>query len=260
MPRFAANLSMMFNEVPFLERFARAAGAGFEGVEFLFPYAHPAADVAEALRSAGLEQALFNMPPGDWDRGEKGIACLPGREEEFEDGVEKAVEYARALDCPRVHCMAGIVPTDVDPVEAERVYARNVAYAAKRLARERRDVLIEPINHRDIPGYLLSRQDHARGIIDRAHLDNLRLQFDVYHCQIVHGDLTRWLEQQMPVIGHVQIADVPERHEPGTGEINYRHVFATLDRLGYAGWVGCEYRPAGVTEDGLGWRETLAPA
>jgi len=260
MPRFAANLSMMFNEAPFLERFARARAAGFEAVEFLFPYDHEPSEVAGALREAGLEQALFNMPPGDWAAGERGIACLPGREAEFEASIDTALEYARALDCPRLHCMAGLVPIGVDPAQAERTYTGNLALAAQRLAAEGRTLLIEPINHRDVPGYLLSRQDHARGIVERLGLDNLRIQFDVYHCQIVHGDLTRWMEAQMPLVGHVQIADVPERHEPGSGEINYRHVFATLDRLGYAGWVGCEYRPAGVTEDGLGWREALAPA
>jgi hydroxypyruvate isomerase len=258
MPRFAANLSMMFNEVPFLERFARARAAGFEAVEFLFPYEHPAQEVARALRDAGLEQALFNMPPGNWNEGERGIAGLPGREIEFEAGIDTALEYARALDCPRLHCMAGLIPLGVDPAEAERVYLRNIEVAARRLAVDGRTLLIEPINHRDMPGYLLSRQDHARGIVKRCGQDNLRIQFDVYHCQIVHGDLTHWLEVQMPLIGHVQIADVPQRHEPGTGEINYRHVFATLDRLGYDGWVGCEYRPAGVTEDGLAWRDALA--
>jgi hydroxypyruvate isomerase len=256
MPRFAANLSMMFTEVPFLERFARARAAGFDGVEFLFPYAYDASEVADALQASKLTQALFNMAPGDWEGGERGMAGIPGREQEFEEGVEQALHYARVLDCPRLHCMAGFVPLGVDPAEAERVYTRNLAYAAKRLANEGRTLLIEPINHRDMPGYLLSRQDHARGIIERAHLDNLRLQFDIYHCQIVHGDLMRWMQTLMPIIGHVQIADVPERHEPGSGEINYPNVLAELDRLGYQGWVGCEYRPAGVTEDGLGWMDT----
>lgn len=255
MPRFAANLSMMFNEVPFLERFARARAAGFEGVEFLFPYAFDPSEVADALASSGLTQALFNMAPGDWEGGERGMACIPGREQEFEEGVEQALVYARALKCPRLHCMAGFVPLGVDPSEAERTYTRNLAYAAERLAADDITLLIEPINHRDMPGYLLSRQDHARGIIERAHLDNLRLQFDIYHCQIVHGDLMRWMQALLPIIGHVQIADVPERHEPGSGEINYPNVLAELDRLGYQGWVGCEYRPAGVTEDGLGWMD-----
>jgi hydroxypyruvate isomerase len=253
MPRFAANLSMMFNEVPFLERFARAKKAGFEAVEFLFPYDHPADEVAGALKDQGLTQALFNMPPGDWANGERGIAALPGRESEFRAAVDKALEYADALDCPRLHCMAGLIPDGVDPAQAEVLYIDNLAYAAGQLAGHHRTLLIEPLNHRDAPGYLLSRQDHARGIIERSHLDNLRLQFDIYHCQIVHGDLIRWMEQLMPIIGHVQIADVPERHEPGTGEINYSNVLAALDRLGYDGWVGCEYRPAGNTEEGLDW-------
>jgi len=253
MPRFAANLSMMFNEVPFLERFARAKAAGFEAVEFLFPYDHPADEVAGALKEQGLTQALFNMPPGRWENGERGIAALPGREDEFRAAVDKALEYAEALDCPRLHCMAGIIPDGVDPAQAESVYMENLAYAAGQLATQGRTLLIEPLNHRDAPGYLLSRQDHAHGIISRSHLDNLRLQFDIYHCQIVHGDLIRWMEKLMPIIGHVQIADVPERHEPGTGEINYTNVLAALDRLGYTGWVGCEYRPATTTEESLKW-------
>jgi hydroxypyruvate isomerase len=257
MPKLAANLAMMFNEVPFLERFARARAAGFEGVEFLFPYEFPAADVAHALKSQGLTQALFNMPPGNWEKGERGMAALPGRQGEFEAGVETALEYARALDCRSLHCMAGVIPVGVDPAEAERIYTANLTYAAQRLAAEGRTLLIEPLNHRDAPGYLLSRQDHARGIIERAHLENLRLQFDVYHCQIVHGDLIRWMEKLMPVIGHVQIADVPDRHEPGSGEINYPNVLAALDRLGYEGWVGCEYRPAAGTEEGLGWMQSV---
>jgi hydroxypyruvate isomerase len=257
MPRFAANLSMMFNEVPFLERFARARAAGFEAVEFLFPYEFAARDVAEALKSQGLTQALFNMPPGNWEKGERGIAALPGRRDEFEAAVETTLDYARALECQNLHCMAGLIPPGVDPAEAERLYTSNLSYAAKRLAAEGRTLLIEPLNHRDAPGYLLSRQDHARGIIERSHLDNLRLQFDVYHCQIVHGDLIRWMEKLMPFIGHVQIADVPERHEPGTGEINYPNVLAALDRLGYTGWVGCEYRPADGTEQGLGWMSAI---
>lgn len=257
MPRFAANLSMMFTEVPFMERFARARAAGFEAVEFLFPYDYQPSDIAAQLREHGLTQALFNMPPGDWENGERGIAALPGREDEFREAVDRALDYAQVLDCPRLHCMAGVPPANVDPAVIESLYTENLVYAAKRLAEDGRTLLIEPLNHRDAPGYLLSRQDHARGIIERSHLDNLRLQFDVYHCQIVHGDLIHWMEQLMPIIGHVQIADVPERHEPGTGEINYANVLAALDRLGYEGWVGCEYRPAGTTEEGLGWMKDL---
>lgn len=258
MPRFAANLSMMFTEVPFLERFARAKAAGFEAVEFLFPYEFPQDEVAAALKEQGLTQALFNMPPGDWTQGERGIAALPGRQDEFHAAVARALEYAEALDCERLHCMAGIIPDGVDPAQAEVVYMENLAYAAAELSAAGRTLLIEPLNHRDAPGYLLTRQDHARGIIERSHLANLRLQFDIYHCQIVHGDLIRWMETLMPLIGHVQIADVPERHEPGTGEINYVNVLAALDRLGYGGWVGCEYRPAAGTEAGLGWMESMS--
>jgi len=257
MPRFAANLSMMFNEVSFTERFARAADAGFAAVEYLFPYAQRPGDLARLLQEHGLEQALFNLPPGDWDAGERGLACLPGREVEFAASVDTALEYASALDCPRLHCMAGIVPAGVDRAVAEACYVSNLRYAAARCADAGRTLLIEPINSRDMPGYLLSRQDHAQRIIEQVGADNLRLQFDVYHCQIMHGDLTRHIETLQPLIGHVQVADVPERHEPGSGEINFAHVFQTLDRVGYDGWVGCEYRPAGITEDGLDWREAL---
>jgi hydroxypyruvate isomerase len=257
MPRFAANLSLMFNEVPFLERFARARASGFDGVEFLFPYEHPAADIAEALQARNLTQVLFNMPAGDWRNGERGIAALPGREEEFRDNLELALEYARALDCERLHCMAGVIPADVDHAQVEAVYFANLTFAAQRLAQEGRTLLIEPLNPRDAPGYFLSRQDHARDIVQRLGLANLKVQFDMYHCQIVHGDLIRWTEAMMPVTGHVQIADVPERHEPGSGEINYTNVLAKLDSFGYQGWVGCEYRPLGNTEDGLQWMRDL---
>ncbi|HEY5790889.1 MAG TPA: 2-oxo-tetronate isomerase [Gammaproteobacteria bacterium] len=258
MPRFAANLSMLFTEVPFLERFGRAAASGFAAVEYLFPYAFPAAEIAAQLRGHGLEQALFNLPPGDWDAGERGIAALPGREEEFAAGVETALEYAAALDCPRLHAMAGIPAAGCDPREATAVYVANLRHAAARLAARGRTLLVEPINTRDMPGYFLSRQEQARELIELVGAPNLRLQFDVYHCQVMQGDLTRRLEELLPLIGHVQVADVPERHEPGSGEINYAHLFRTLDRLGYAGWVGCEYRPAGTAEAGLGWREALA--
>jgi hydroxypyruvate isomerase len=260
MPRFAANLSLMFNEVPFLERFARARASGFDGVEFLFPFEHPAAEIAEALKAQNLTQALFNMPPGDWNNGERGMAALPGREEEFRDSLELALEYARALNCERLHCMAGVIPEQVDRAQAEAVYFANLTFAAQRLAQEGRTLLIEPLNPRDAPGYFLSRQDHARDIVQRLGLANLKVQFDMYHCQIVHGDLIRWTEAMMPVTGHVQIADVPERHEPGTGEINYTNVLAKLDSFGYQGWVGCEYRPRGNTEDGLAWMRDLEPS
>jgi hydroxypyruvate isomerase len=257
MPRFAANISMMFNEVPFLERFARARASGFEGVEFLFPYEHPAADIADALKAANLTQALFNMPPGDWSKGERGMAAIPGREEEFRDSLELALTYADALDCERVHCMAGVIPENVEYAEAEAVYIANLTLAASRLAEAGRTLLIEPLNPRDAPGYFISRQDVARDLVQRLGLSNLKVQFDMYHCQIVHGDLIRWTEAMMPVTAHVQIADVPDRNEPGTGEINYKNVLAKLDALGYSGWVGCEYRPLGNTEDGLVWMQEL---
>lgn len=260
MPRLAANLSLMFNEVPFLERFARARACGFDGVEFLFPYDDPAADIAEALQAQQLTQALFNMPPGDASKGERGMAALPGREEEFRDSVELALKYARALDCERIHCMAGVIPDDVDRAQAEAVYFDNLTFAAQQLAKEGRTLLIEALNPRDAPGYFLSRQDHARDIVQRLGLANLKVQFDMYHCQIVHGDLIRWTEALLPVIGHVQIADVPERHEPGSGEINFSNVLARLDSFGYQGWVGCEYRPQGNTEQGLGWMRELQSA
>jgi hydroxypyruvate isomerase len=258
MPRFAANLSMMFNEVPFLDRFARARSCGFDGVEFLFPYEYPAADIAEALQSQRLTQALFNMPPGDWTKGERGMAALPGREEEFRDNLELALVYARALNCDRLHCMAGVIPADVDRGQAEAVYFANLTLAANRLAQEGRTLLIEPLNPRDAPGYFLSRQDDARDIVQGLGLPNLKVQFDMYHCQIVHGDLIRWTATMLPFTGHVQIADVPDRNEPGTGEINYTNVLARLDSLGYQGWVGCEYRPLGDTEEGLVWLRDLA--
>jgi hydroxypyruvate isomerase len=247
----------MFNEVPFLDRFAAARDSGFDGVEFLFPYEYPAADIAEALNAHGLTQALFNMPPGDWTKGERGIAALPGREEEFRDSLELTLNYARTLNCERVHCMAGVIAEDIDRAEAEAVYFANLTEAANLLAREGRTLLIEPLNPRDAAGYFLSRQDDARDIVQRLGLPNLKVQFDMYHCQIVHGDLIRWTEEMLPFIGHIQIADVPERNEPGTGEINYTNVLAKLDSFGYEGWVGCEYRPAGKTEDGLGWMREL---
>ena len=257
MPRFAANISMMFNEVPFLERFARARACGFDGVEFLFPYEHPAADIADALKASNLTQALFNMPPGDWSKGERGMAAIPGREDEFRENLELALSYANALDCERVHCMAGVIPENVEYAEAEAVYIANLTLAASRLAEEGRTLLIEPLNPRDAPGYFISRQDVARELVQRLGLPNLKVQFDMYHCQIVHGDLIRWTEAMMPVTGHVQIADVPDRNEPGTGEINYTNVLAKLDSFGYSGWVGCEYRPLGNTEDGLVWMRDL---
>jgi hydroxypyruvate isomerase len=254
-PRFAANLSMMFNEVPFLERFAAARKAGFEGVEFLFPYDFSTNDLRTRLVGEGLTQALFNMPPGNWGAGERGLASLPGRQSEFREGVKKALDYAAALDCRHVHCMAGIVPADISPVTAAAVYAANLAWATEQARPAGVKLVIEPINHRDMPGYFLNTQAQGAAVVDAIGRDRLGLQFDVYHVQITEGDITKRMERYMPVIAHIQVADVPARNEPGTGEIGWDYVFRRMDELGYQGWVGCEYRPAGDTVAGLGWRQ-----
>jgi len=253
MPRFAANLSMMFTDVPFLERFGRAAAAGFEAVEFLFPYEHPAEAIAAELDRHGLTQALFNLPPGDFAKGERGIASLPGREAEFREGVETALRYAGATRCRTLHCMAGLLPEGADRAHHEAVYVENLRHAARRCAEAGITLVIEPINTRDIPGYFLNYQHQARRIIERVGEPNLKLQLDLYHCQIMEGDLARHIREFADITAHVQIAGVPERHEPDLGEVNYPYLFAVLDEVGYGGWVGCEYRPKGRTEDGLGW-------
>lgn len=254
MPKFAANLSFLFADAPFPERFARAAAAGFAGVEYLFPYAWPAAEIAGWLRDAGLQQVLFNLPPGDWDAGERGIACLPGREAEFAAGVETALAYAQALDCRRVHCMAGLRPAGADEAELTATYVANLRHAAERFAGIGATVLIEPINSRiDMPGYWLDDVRRAVALLDLIDRPNVRLQLDLYHVQIIQGDLARTIEANIERIGHVQIADNPGRHEPGSGEINHPFLFALLDRLGYSGWIGCEYKPLTTTEAGLGW-------
>ncbi len=257
MPKFAANLSMMFNEVPFPERFAAAAKAGFTGVEFLFPYDYTPAEVAGWLKENKLENALFNLPPGDFAAGERGIASLPGREQEFRDGVARAIEYALALGTPKVHCMAGLFPAGADRAKHRAVYVENVRYAAQELAKHGRMLVIEPINPRDIPGYFINTQAEGHAICKEIGLPNLKVQMDFYHCQIVEGDLTMTFKNNFAGVGHVQIASVPTRNEPDQGEINYRHIFKLLDEMGYDGWVGCEYRPRGRTEDGLGWLEAL---
>lgn len=253
MPRFAANLSMMFTEVPFLDRFAAARAAGFAGVEYLFPYDHPAEAVRDALAATGLEQALFNLPPGDFSKGERGLAALPGREAEFKDSVAKALHYAEVIGARRLHCMAGLVPADADRAAYAGTYLSNLADLAEQAAPMGITIVIEPINTRSIPGYFLNYQRDGRRFIEKVGAANLKLQFDCFHCQIMEGDLAMHLEEFMGVIDHVQIAGVPERHEPDTGEINYPYLFERLDRLGYQGWVGCEYQPKGRTEDGLGW-------
>ena len=258
MPRFAANLSMMFNELPFLDRFAAAAKAGFKGVEFLFPYEHPATEIRKRLDDNGLTLALFNMPPGDWNKGERGLASLPGRQGEFRDGVNQALDYAAALGGKLVHCMAGIVPSGVPQVTAASLYAANLAWAAERAMAAGVKLVIEPINHRDMPGYFLNTQAQGAAVVEAIGRDRLGLQFDVYHVQTTEGDITKRMEQHLPLIAHVQIADVPARNEPGTGEIGWAFVFRRMDQLGYRGWVGCEYRPAGETLAGLGWRDRFA--
>ena len=259
MPKFAANLSMMFTEVPFPERFAAAARAGFKAVEFLFPYDFPAADVARWLKQNDLVNVLFNMPPGDWEGGERGIAALPEREREFRDGVARAIEYALALGTPTVHCMSGYLPMTGDYHRRYPIYVENLRYAAQEMARYDRTVVIEPINHRDMPGYFLHSQAQGYATCQKVGLPNIKLQMDFYHCQIAEGDLTTNFRKHFESIGHVQIASVPDRHEPDEGEIDYRHIFRLLDEMGYAGYVGCEYRPRGRTEDGLGWLEEMNP-
>ncbi len=253
MPRLAANLSLLFEEVPFLERFAAAARAGFRGVEFMFPYAHEARDVAAAARQHGLEVALFNMPPGDWGAGDRGLACDPARVAEFREGVARAVAYARALGCRRLHAMAGLRPRGAEEPALRETYVANLRFAAGELSRDGLALLVEPLNTRDFPGYYLTGSRQALDVLREVAAPNLHLQYDVYHMQIMEGDLARTLEANLPRIGHVQIADVPGRHEPGTGEIDFGFLLRHLDRLGYAGWVGCEYRPLGSTEAGLAW-------
>ena len=253
MPKFAANLSMMFNEVPFLQRFDAAAGAGFKAVEFLFPYEHRADDIARQLARNGLQNVLFNMPPGDWNGGERGIACLPGREAEFRDGVATAIAYAKMLGTPRLHMMAGLVPADGDPAQHRATYLANLRYACEQAAPHGIDVMIEPINTRDMPGYFLNTQAEAHAIREEAGAANLKVQMDFYHAQIMEGDIAMKVRRYLPHIGHIQIAGVPGRHEPDTGELHYPYLFRLLDELGYAGWIGCEYRPANGTVEGLGW-------
>ncbi len=271
MPRFAANLSLIYNEHAFLDRFAAAARDGFEAVEFLFPYALDAKELAQRLRDNGLQQVLFNAPPGNWDAGERGIACLPGREAEFREGFARALDYAVALDCPRIHVMAGLAPPEVEHATLQATYEANLTWAAEQASTASRDVMVEPINTRDFPGYLLNRQDAAHALVQRLGAPNLKVQFDLYHCQIVEGDVARKIREYLPTgrVGHFQIAGVPERHEPDVGELNYPYLLNVIDEVAaqcsWNGWVGCEYRPRrgaspGATTEGLGWmRQRTAP-
>jgi 2-dehydrotetronate isomerase len=252
MPRLAANLTMMFTEHPFMNRFAAAHAAGFEAVEFLFPYAHPAEDIARALHDNALTPALFNLPPGDWDAGERGLAALPHRRADFRASVASALAYAEATGTKRLHMMAGLADR-TDPA-ACRAYADALAYLCDATPLT---ILIEPINRRDMPGYFLDDFTYAAQLIASLGRPNLKLQFDIYHRQILHGDVLTGLRDLMPLIGHIQIAAVPHRHEPTTGELNDAHILRELDRMGYTGFVGCEYRPAAGTLPGLGWRSAV---
>jgi hydroxypyruvate isomerase len=253
MPKFNANLTMLFNEVDFLDRFKAAKDAGFKGVEYLFPYPYPKEDLAERLEANGLTQVLHNLPAGDWAKGERGIACLPDRVGEFQDGVGKAIEYATALQCTQINCLAGIAPTGVDPATLRETFVDNLQFAAGKLKLAGIQLLIEPCNTRDIPGFFLSHSKQALEIINDVGSDNLFLQYDIYHMQIMEGNLAPTIERNLGSIRHLQLADNPGRHEPGTGEINYPFLFQFIDKLGYSGWIGCEYKPAKSTLEGLGW-------
>ena len=253
MPRFAANLTMMFNEVDFLDRFDEAASAGFGGVEYLFPYDYPKEELADRLRRNGLTQVLHNLPAGDWDAGDRGNACDPARVGEFQDGVGQAIDYATALGCAQLNCLAGVAPAGVEGDALRETFVSNLRFAASELERAGIRLLVEPINTLDITGFYLTGTAQARSIIEEVGSGNLGLQYDVYHMQIMEGDLARTIEANLDAIGHVQIADNPGRNEPGTGEINYPFLFEFLDRVGYEGWIGCEYRPLETTESGLGW-------
>jgi hydroxypyruvate isomerase len=258
MPKFAANLTMLFNEVPFLERFERAAKAGFQAVEFLFPYPYGTAEIKARLDRHGLQLVLHNLPAGDWDAGERGIACLPDRTGEFRAGVARGIEYAKALGVPQLNVLAGKAPAGADPALLRSTFVANLRYAAAELARHGLKLLVEPINTYDIPGFFLSRTADAVAILDEVGAANAYLQYDLYHAQRMEGELAATAARHLPRIAHIQLADNPGRHEPGTGEINYAFLFRELDRMGYAGWIGCEYKPAADTEAGLGWRQRLA--
>ncbi len=253
MPKLNANLSMMFNEVDFLERFGAAAKAGFKGVEFLFPYAYDKNQLAELIGQHRLEMVLFNMPPGDFAAGDRGLACIPSRKTEFQDAVGQALDYARTLNCRQLHCMAGLRPVGVNEETMRATYIENLRFAAKELGKHGITLLIEAINTRDIPGFYLNYSAQAFDIMHYTGMPNLKFQYDIYHMQIMEGDLASTIEHNLDKIAHMQLADTPGRHEPGTGEINYDFLFRHIDRIGYTGWIGCEYRPAGKTEDGLGW-------
>jgi hydroxypyruvate isomerase len=258
MPRFAANLTMLFNEVPFLDRFERAAKAGFEAVEFLFPYAHEAAEIRQRLDAHRLKLVLHNLPAGNWDAGERGIACHPRRVSEFREGVERAISYATALGVGQLNCLAGKAPPGVPESVLRQTFTGNLAFAAAALGQAGIKLLIEPINSFDIPGFYLTRTEQAISLLDEVGSSNGYVQYDIYHAQRMEGELAATMQKHLARIAHIQLADNPGRNEPGTGEINYAFLFRHLDRIGYAGWIGCEYKPAAATEAGLGWRQRLA--
>ena len=266
MPQFAANLSLMYTELPFLDRFAAAARDRFTAVEFLFPYAFEPVEVAARLADNGLQLVLFNAPPGGtdrsrmaaaWDQNARGTAALPGHEAEFRAGVQEALRYAEVLGCPRIHVLSGIVPPGVERESLKDLCVGNLRWAAAEAARAGCDILIEPTNLRDVPRYFLNRQDHAHELLDAVQAPHLKVQMDLYHCQIVEGDVATKLQRYLPTgrVAHIQAAGVPARNEPDRGELHYPFLFETLDALGYRGWVGCEYRPAAGTSEGLGWRD-----
>jgi 2-dehydrotetronate isomerase len=255
MPKFAVNLSFLFNELPFLDRFDAAAKAGFKAVEFLFPYEYPAYEIATRLERHQLQNVLFNLPPGNWHAGERGISILAGREKEFTEGVAKAIECAKALGCPRLHALAGIVPDGADGQLLRKIYISNLKYAATEFAKHNLTLLIEPINTRDMPGYFLNTQAEAFLICQEVAAPNLKMQMDIYHMQMMGEDIEANIRQYLPYVGHMQIANVPGRHEPDKSEINYPYIFDLLDELGYPGWIGCEYKPKTTTREGLGWFE-----
>jgi hydroxypyruvate isomerase len=255
MPRFAANLTMLFNEVPFLDRFERAARSGFKAVEFLFPYPYSVTDLKEKLSTNKLGIVLHNLPAGDWDAGERGIACLPDRVSEFRQSVAKAIEYASALGVPQINCLAGKSPEGVTDEVLRKTFVENLRFAAAAMKEAGIRLLIEPINIYDIPGFYLNRTSQALSIIDEVGSENLFVQYDIYHAQRMEGELIATMQKNLGRIAHIQLADNPGRNEPGTGEIHYDNVFTALDRMGYAGWIGCEYKPATTTEAGLTWLE-----
>ncbi len=253
MPKLCANISLLYTEIDFMDRFAAAAKSGFKGVEYLFPYAYPKDQLAEALARNKLVQVLHNLPAGDWAKGDRGMACQPDRVGEFQDGVGKAIEYATALGCKQVNCLAGLAPKGVAPDQVRATFVANLKFAAEKTKAAGIRLVTEPVNNRDVPGFYLNRSQQALEIMDEVGSDNLWLQYDIYHMQIMEGHLAKTIEANLARIGHMQLADNPGRHEPGTGEINYPFLFGWIDRIGYPGWIGCEYNPKAGTVEGLAW-------